>query len=95
MKIIISFIVQFAPFLILSSCIPKEQWEKEKLKWAGLGLLLSAASGYLGASFFGLSIVSKYHISDGEKALGVCGIVFAFGLILLLAHYISVLRKSI
>ena len=95
MKTIISFIVQFAPFLILSSCIPKEQWGKEKLKWAGLGFILSAVSGYLGTRFFGLSIVSKYHISDSEKALDVCGIVFVFGLILVLSHYIGVLRRSI
>jgi O-antigen/teichoic acid export membrane protein len=95
MKMILSFIVQFAPFLILSSYISKEEWEKEKLKWTGLGLIFSAVSGYLGALFFGLSILSKFHISDGDKALGICGIIFVFGLILVLAHYIGVLRKSI
>jgi hypothetical protein len=95
MKFIISFIVQFAPFLILSSYVPKEQWEKEKLKWTGLGFIFSATSGYLGARFFGLSILSKFHISDGEKAFGICGIILVIGLILVLAHYIGVLRKSI
>jgi hypothetical protein len=93
MKVAISYAVMIIPILwVVFSA--GDCFEKEKLKYIGLGLALSGLCTAIGVRFFGLYAIGRHSALEGDKALIGAAALITLGLALAGLHYVIVYLRA-
>lgn len=88
MRLMLSMLWEFIPFLLVYFWSNKAL-HCSKIMSLGFSLMVSAITSYFGAKYFNFYIIGKSSILEGEKAIGVSGIVFIIGIALVLSDLVT------
>jgi hypothetical protein len=92
MKLAISYAVMVIPILVVVFGAG-DRFNKEKLKYIAIALMLSGICTAIGSEFFGLYAIGRHSVLEGNKARIGSAAVVALGAILFgLHHLIGFLR---
>jgi hypothetical protein len=90
MKVLASFIVEFAPIFLVVWWWPEQRGRSSSriaLNCIGTAFVASGICSYIGAKYFGLTVFGRLSTITGEHAAGASVFLITIGIALLLLHY--------
>jgi hypothetical protein len=91
LKILLSLLAMYVPGLAVYIWAGRD-FKKAPLKYYGIGFMVTGATTFLGAKFFGLAIAGRYssHAVIGDDAVVVSLLIATLGILLFAAHYSAI-----